>query len=210
MAKKHYWYAVKLINGTSSITNNWEQCQSIIKTCPSNARYKKFSTREEAEVFLGKEMSKETKRNNGTLISDAQTAIAYVDGSYNSKKKTWGYGVVLFPVGQEQNIKEYTGVGTSYCSARNVAGEISGAIHAVKAAISLGFSAIEVYYDYQGISAWADGSWATKQELTKMYKKTIDELSEQIEILFKKVAAHTGIKYNERADQLAKAAAGIK
>ena len=43
MAKKNYWYAVELINGTSSIVNDWDKCQSIIKTCPSNARYKKFS-----------------------------------------------------------------------------------------------------------------------------------------------------------------------
>ena len=38
----------------------------------------------------------------------------------------------------------------------------------------------------------------------------MDELSKKINITFNKVAAHTGVKYNERADQLAKIAAGIK
>ena len=48
MAKKNYWYAVELVNGTKSIVNTWETCQKIIKTCPSKARYKKFTTMQEA------------------------------------------------------------------------------------------------------------------------------------------------------------------
>lgn len=210
MAKKNYWYAVELINGTSSIVNDWDKCQSIIKTCPSNARYKKFSSREDAEKFLGKKISEETKKDNEIFTSNTQTAVAYVDGSYNSDIKTWGYGVVLFPVGQEDKTKEYMGNGTSYYTARNVAGEIFGAVQAAKAAVSMGFDAIEIYHDYQGIASWAEGSWAAKQELTQKYKQIMDELSKKIKISFRKVAAHTGVSYNERADYLAKKAAGIK
>lgn len=210
MAKKEFWYAVELQNGTKSIVNSWETCQKIIKTCPSNARYKKFSTMDEAEVFLGKQITKEAKSNNNTSLPFSDRAIAYVDGSYNANKRTWGYGVVIFPEGQEKDAKEYIGDGTIYNTARNVTGEVYGAIKAVETAISMGFSEIEIHYDYQGISAWATGDWKAKQELTKFYKQTMDELSKKINITFNKVAAHTGVKYNERADQLAKIAAGIK
>lgn len=210
MAKKNYWYAVELVNGTKSIVNTWETCQKIIKTCPSKARYKKFTTMQEAEDFLGKKISKEAKIDNNTYINSAETAIAYVDGSFNADKKVWGYGVVLFSSGQEDEIKEFFGDGICYNESRNVAGEIFGALRAVKAAISMGFSEVVVYYDYQGISAWADGSWQAKQELTQYYKESMDELSKKIAISFQKVNAHTGVKYNERADQLAKRAAGIK
>lgn len=210
MAKKESWYAVELQNGTKSIVNSWEACQKIIKTCPSNARYKKFSTMDDAENFLGKKITKETKANTNVSLPFSDRAIAYVDGSYNASKHTWGYGVVLFPEGQEGNAKEYFGEGTRYNTARNVAGEIYGAIKAAKTAADMGFSEILIHYDYQGVAAWATGDWKAKQELTKFYKQTMDELSKKINITFNKVAAHTGVKYNERADQLAKIAAGIK
>ena len=109
MAKKESWYAVELQNGTKSIVNSWEACQKIIKTCPSNARYKKFSTMDDAENFLGKKITKETKANTNVSLPFSDRAIAYVDGSYNASKHTWGYGVVIFPEGQESNAKEYFG-----------------------------------------------------------------------------------------------------
>lgn len=209
MAKKESWYAVELKNGSKSIVNSWEVCQKIIKTCSSNARYKKFSTMKEAEKFLGKKIVEETKSDKDVLLI-TNKAIAFVDGSFNSDTGTWGYGVVLFPEGQENKAREFIGNGREYNSARNVAGEIAGAVKAVEVAVFSGFDEIQIHYDYYGIAAWVNNEWQPKQELTKEYKRIMEVLAEKIKISFNKVAAHSGVKFNERADHLAKMAAGIK
>ena len=83
-------------------------------------------------------------------------------------------------------------------------GEMLGAMHAVKWSIEHGYSAIKLCYDYMGIEMWATGGWAAKNELTQKYAAYMKRAKERIDITFQKIAAHTGDKYNEEADQLAK------
>ena len=73
-----------------------------------------------------------------------------------------------------------------------------------------GIRDIEIYYDYEGISAWAEGRWKTNKDGTIAYKKAYDELSEFVNVTFCKVKGHSGDKYNDMADRLAKDALGIK
>ena len=87
---------------------------------------------------------------------------------------------------------------------RNVTGEMLGAMYAVKCAMLNGFEAVEIRYDYQGIEKWVTGEWRSKTELTRKYAASMQEWSRQIRITFTKVAAHSNVKYNEIADQLAK------
>ena len=68
---------------------------------------------------------------------------------------------------------------------------------------------IYIYHDYEGIARWANGEWKANKEKTQAYQQFIKESREKIQIIFVKVAAHTGVKYNEQADQLAKKALGI-
>ena len=56
---------------------------------------------------------------------------------------------------------------------------------------------------------WATGQWKTNNPLTKAYAGEMQNLSNKISIFFHKVAAHTGVEYNELADKLAKEALGI-
>ena len=81
-----------------------------------------------------------------------------------------------------------------------------GAMFAVKWCDKNGYSAIEICYDYLGIEKWATGEWKAKNSLTKKYANFMKENSDKLNISFKKIAAHTGNKYNEEADKLAKAA----
>jgi ribonuclease HI len=53
------------------------------------------------------------------------------------------------------------------------------------------------------------GLWKTNKEGTIAYKKFYDEISDRISIEFVKVKGHSGDKYNEIADVLAKKAAGV-
>ena len=49
----------------------------------------------------------------------------------------------------------------------------------------------------------------TNKEGTKHYKEVYDKYSQYIKIKFTKVKGHSGDKYNDKADMLAKKAAGI-
>ena len=50
------------------------------------------------------------------------------------------------------------------------------------------------------------GGWKTNNDLTKKYAAFMKASGKRIQITFQKIAAHTGDKYNEEADKLAKAA----
>lgn len=138
------------------------------------------------------------------------TAIAFVDGSYNAGTKCCGWGVVLFdpnnPAFQRIEDCGQTEVGAEH---RNVSGEVFGAMKAVRHAKVHGFKAVVIYHDYQGISSWANGEWKTNISLTREYARFIKEARADIDISFVKVAGHTGVELNERADILAKTGCGV-
>ena len=92
---------------------------------------------------------------------------------------------------------------------RNVAGEIHGSMAAISAAAKQGVKSITIFYDYMGIEMWADDKWKANKEGTIEYKAFIAEMRNSMQIRFQKVAAHTGVRFNELVDKLAKGSVGI-
>ena len=72
-----------------------------------------------------------------------------------------------------------------------------------------GYMQVCIYYDYEGIEKWANGSWKANKIKTQEYQKKVIQYRESMDIVFVKVLAHSGDVYNERADKLAKKAVGI-
>lgn len=143
-------------------------------------------------------------------LSEVETeALAYVDGSFNISTGVYGYGGVLLC--RDGSIRPLQGHGRDETlrTMRNVAGEIHGSMAAIQAAADAGIASITIFYDYMGIEMWANGQWKTNKEGTRAYKAFIDTIRPRIEIRFQKVAAHTGVRFNELVDQLAKASVGI-
>ena len=66
-----------------------------------------------------------------------------------------------------------------------------------------------LYFDYEGIEKWCVGVWKANKEGTIEYKKFYDSIKDKLHVEFIKVKAHSGDRYNEEADKLAKAAIGI-
>lgn len=133
------------------------------------------------------------------------TLFAYVDGSYDHSLKKYAFGCVfILPDGR---IKLQYGNGDNALSLqqRNVAGEMLGAMYAVRTAMVSGFSKIEIRYDYEGIEKWVTGAWHSRTELTRKYADAMRRWGENIIICFTKVAAHSNVYYNEMADRTAKA-----
>lgn len=211
MAAKKF-YAVK--NGkTTGIFTDWEECKESVAGHPG-AEYKGFATLEEAQVYLGDSVSldrviagvsQKKIQNMEEEHLPADTLLVYVDGSFEASIGKYAFGCV-FITPYHCIYGEYgSGDNEQSLQHRNVTGEMLGAMYAVKTAMMNGYRKVEIRYDYEGIEKWVTGAWRAKAELTQKYTQAMREWGRSIEIRFTKVAAHTNVYYNEKADKLAKA-----
>lgn len=213
MAKKYYAVAK---GKTPGIYLTWNDCKAQVDGF-SGAVYKGFATVQEAEEFVvryGDRITAVDKQkniqpdDNTEPVSTDTHLVAYVDGSYEHSMRQYAYGCVLV-LAEDTVTLNGSGNEEDYVTMRNVAGEILGSEHAIQWAVEHGYSSITIYYDYEGIEKWANGIWKANKAGTQRYKEFVAKQREKIDISFSKVAAHTGVKYNEMADQLAKAALGL-
>lgn len=221
MATKYYAVKKGLSTG---VFFTWDECKKMVDGYPG-AIYKSFPTFEEAECFVkGEEYVKpvasvvkgmatnaetDIKSANAEVVYEPGALIAYVDGSYNVATEEFSYGMVLLAEGVEETYCEKY-ADAELATMRNVAGEIKGAEAAMRFAVEKGYRKLYLYHDYEGIAKWCQGLWKTNKEGTIAYKAYYDSIKDKLEVVFKKVAAHTGITYNEMADKLAKNALGIE
>lgn len=189
------YYAVR-IGRNPGIYHTWDECKREIMGF-KGASFKKFSTREDAETFINEIEEKKTES------AGKDELVVYVDGSYRDSDKSHSYGVYMF-----NDEEEYTYSKRFFKDSdmRNVSGEIKGAMRAMEEAAKLGKKKIYLHYDYEGIRSWALGFWKTNKEGTIYYKDFYDSIRDKLEVKFIKVEAHTGVKYNELVDKLAKEA----
>ncbi|MCH5186111.1 MAG: ribonuclease H family protein [Oscillospiraceae bacterium] len=197
MGKK--FYAVRCGRSTGIFTS-WDECKRYVTGYPG-AAFKGFERIEDAEAFMNVDTS-----NNNENIGDRATA--YVDGSYNAKNKHFSYGAVIMYKGEEYRLSgEFDD--KSLAEMRNVAGEIKGSEAAMRFCAERGIPAVDIYHDYEGIAKWCRGEWKTNKDGTKAYVELYKKMSEKLDINFIKVKGHSGDKYNDIADFLAKSALGI-
>lgn len=189
------YYAVR-IGRNPGIYHTWDECKRETMGF-KGASFKKFSTREDAEAFINEIEEKKTES------AGKDELVVYVDGSYRDSDKSHSYGVYMF-----NDEEEYTYSKRFFKDSdmRNVSGEIKGAMRAMEEAAKLGKKKIYLHYDYEGIRSWALGFWKTNKEGTIYYKDFYDSIRDKLEVKFIKVEAHTGVKYNELVDKLAKEA----
>jgi len=195
-------YAVKKGHQTG-IFDNWDECQAVTKGF-SGAEFKSFTTREEAEAYLEDRdvwVEKVADDNKDGYL------VAFTDGSFDKDLKRYSYGVQFIkPDGAEDDICGY-GSNQKYIDSNNIIGEIFGVINALDWAISNGYEKIKIYHDYEGLSKWISGEWNTNSEVAKMYISLYNlKFKDFLEVVFEKVPGHSNVIYNEKADQLAKAA----
>ena len=72
-------------------------------------------------------------------------------------------------------------------SMRNVAGEILGAMAAVKLAVEKGLPELAIYYDYLGIEMWATGGWKRNKTGTIAYYDYMQQVRDKLRVTFIKV-----------------------
>ncbi|MBE5922566.1 MAG: reverse transcriptase-like protein [Lachnospiraceae bacterium] len=212
MKKKYY----AVFQGkTPGVYLTWDDCKAQVHGV-TGACFKSFATPEEALYFAqhGKSLNTDatkTAMSDATQSIEAATcavdteAIAYVDGSYNAETCEFSYGMVFLWNGQELHFSEKP-ENQELRDMRNVAGEICGSMAAMHYAIENGISSITIYHDYEGIAKWCTGVWEAKKPGTIEYRKYYEAIKEELEVKFIKVKGHSGDKYNDMADELAKKA----
>ncbi len=207
MAESKKYYAV--VNGRKcGIFESWEECKEQIIGF-KGAKFKKFSDKAQAFCYLENpqaETKKETSDEHAN--QDSNKAIAYVDGSYNVKTQEFSCGVVIF---YQNKIYEFSKKfdDKELASMRNVAGEIKGSETAIKFCLSNDIPTLKIYHDYEGVAKWANGEWKANKSGTRAYSAFCKKSREKLNITFVKVKAHSGNKYNDKADLLAKKALGM-
>lgn len=189
------YYAVK--NGRKiGIFTDWESCRMQVEGF-SGAEYKSFLKEADARAYLKGEQPLPTSET-----------VAYVDGSFNEKTGEYSFGAVIFQDGKTAEYSEKFG-DSGMAEMRNVAGEIKGAEFVMRHCVEKGIKSVKIVYDYMGIEAWATGKWKTNKVGTIAYKAYYDSIKDKVSVEFEKVKGHSGDKYNDRADALAKGALGI-
>ena len=200
MAGKKFYVVRKGKN--PGIYSTWDECKKQVDGF-SGAEYKSFGTLIEAETFLynTEEQTKSIRINADKEVDNE--IIAYVDGSYNDITKEVSYGMVTIHNGKETyfsgKVEE-----KDLAEMHNVAGEIKGAEAAMRYAIKNDYEKLVIYHDYEGISKWCTGEWKAKKKGTQDYKELFENVSKKLKVEFVKVQGHSGDKYNDIADMLAK------
>lgn len=199
MGKKYY--AVKR-GRKVGIYTSWDECRKQVEGF-SGAVYKSFAEYEAAVRYVqGEQKQKESQQKD----SDKEYGVyAYIDGSYDDSKKVYGSAILLFVDG-EKIIHKFADNKLELANLRNVAGEIEAAKYVMQYAYDNGIKQIKIYYDYAGIEMWAKKNWKANLDYTREYVDFYDKIEKNVDITFCKVKAHTGDKYNEEVDILAKSA----
>mgnify|MGYP000902990715 FL=1 len=189
------FYAVKKGKKTG-IFSTWDECKEQV-TGFKGAVYKSFKTLSEAEAFLEKN---EKKIEN---IEEVDGVYAYIDGSFDRINGIYGSGVVIVD-GDKRHEYKHAGNREDYAQLHNVAGELEAAKFVMWYAVDKKIKEITLFYDYQGIEAWAVGDWKANLPYTQDYVKFYNKVKTAVKVNFVKVKAHTGIELNEVVDRLAK------
>lgn len=193
MAKKYY--AVKKGRQTG-VFSSWADTQKVISGY-SNAEFKSFPTLKEAEDYLN--------NTSQSIDTDKPDLLwAYVDGSFDKASKRYSYGVVLIKNNTILETIANSDNDSNYTDSFQIAGECFGALNAIKWAINHNYDRIVIFYDYLGIEMWAKEKWRANKPVSKDYVAHFKKFAKQIKVDFVKVKAHSGVEYNELADQLAK------
>lgn len=201
MAKKYY--AVRKGRNTG-VFETWDECKKSVSGF-SGAAYKSFTSREEALDFVNGTKSVENKEEGEEKQSEA---FAYVDGSYDDTTKSYSYGMVMMHKDDELYFsKKFEKDDMS--DMRNVAGEIQGSMAAMQYCLDHDIKSISIFYDYEGIEKWCNGDWKAKKPGTTRYVEFYKNASKYVDVDFIKVKGHSGDKYNDMADELAKKALGL-
>lgn len=181
-------YAVAVGRKCPAITKTWASCEALVKGFPG-AKYKAFRTEEDARNWLGV-----------NPVEPDHKLYAYVDGSFVDGAAYAAYVIVRDDCVIAAERSEVTKIDAA-SNGRNIVAELSAAMRAVAWA-KKNNAKVVIVHDYNGIAEFAIGSWQGNKEASIAYSNYM-KANAQYVLGFKRVNGHSGVRFNELADQLA-------
>jgi len=183
---KQKFYAIKTPE-ESKIVMTWAECEKLTHGV-KGVLFKSFASRAEAEAWIS---GMEAPVPTGLRV--------FVDGSFSPgfAKSGWAFVVTENDV----EIARGSGITAFDAESRNIDGEVMASYQAMRWLDSNDKTGT-ICHDYEGIARWAKGEWQAKSNIAKRYVAAAKPYLHRVS--FEKVAAHTGVKWNELVDQLAK------
>src|SRR5262245_46014691 len=207
-------YVVTAPESIRGIYETWAACEAVVSGV-SGAQYQSVPSRERAEQIL-----------RGESVTLPSGVYAFVDGNHRG-----GVGVVFVKQRSDRRVTReistnvfsvFEGAGvlalkTEECiqqeltRLRNVLAELAGVYQALTHIARE--TSLTIVYDYEGIGAWLENRWRTKDstvgEIIETCRRLI--LSKQLTIAFRHQPGHEStlvskdefVFFNQRADRLA-------
>ncbi len=152
---------------------------------------------------------RETAKRKGMPMENATFDFplkAYVDGAWVDGGV--GYGFVILDRSSIIAERSESVPKGPWADSRQVGGELLAMMAVLAWCEERSVPEITVFYDYEGIRSWAVGEWKANKEITRTYVGEMRRCS--VKVRWVKVKSHSGDRYNDRVDRLAKdGAAGI-
>lgn len=185
---KQKFYAIKSLN-ESKIVMTWAECEKLTHGV-KGVLFKSFGSRAEAEAWIS---GMEAPVPDGIRV--------FVDGSFspNFPKSGWAFVVTE----NDKEIARGSGITAFDAESRNIDGEVMASFQAMRW-LDANDKTGTICHDYEGIARWAKGEWQAKSNIAKRYVAAAQPYLHRVS--FEKVEAHTGVKWNELVDKLAKEA----
>ncbi len=185
---KQKFYAIKSDNEKKIVTT-WTECEKLTHGV-KGVLFKSFGSREEAQAWLD---GMEAPAPDGIRV--------FVDGSFSPGFAHSGWAFVV--TDNDKEIARGSGITAFEAESRNIDGEVMASFQAMRWLDAHDMNGV-ICHDYEGIARWAKGEWQAKSNIAQMYVKASKPYLQRVQ--FEKVAAHTGVKWNELVDKLAKEA----
>jgi ribonuclease HI len=181
-------YAVKFSNGAQWLGDTWADCEKQIKG-KGGVKHKSFAKIEDAKAWL-----------HGAGLTRKGLRV-YVDGSFMPTSQYAGWSWVA--VDDDVEIACEFGKTPYHAVSRNIDGELYAAWQAMEYLAKIQRKGI-ICHDYQGVASWALGEWKANSVVAQVYISKISDLKRWA--TFERVAGHSGDRWNDKADELAKKA----
>lgn len=199
---KYKYYAVK-VGRKPGIYDNWKDTEAQIKGFPGQL-YRGFNSKEEALKYLNKGKKQSNSPETPDDLKEGE-ALAYVDGSFDESEGDGGYGVVFCKKGGEIEYIWGRTTDSRILKERNIGCELLAATHAYAKAVNEGVKKLYLYYDYQGIGSYIAGDFRPDTDLAREYVNYFATyIAPYVKVIFIKVKGHSGVEFNEKADELAR------
>lgn len=154
--------------------DKWKDCKQFLSERPSITKYRSFTNEEEAQDFVNKNLHKFLTDIDDTLYCFINPSLV----SASSGEDDDAYKLV------RNNVTEKVVPIGKLVKSDFTTRELSCVIMAVKRAIEDKEERIVIAYQNPGVEMWANGSWQARKEITKNYKKEIEQLRKLINIDF--------------------------